>query len=595
MRQITAKAIEPPMARIYTDKKDKDRRKRGCSVPVPHPCPSVKSVVEFGFPLGVAVKWLANSPLVGQIVYATNGITRMTTSKTFDDLNRLTGISSAPSGARLLPSGSIRFHDRFNYAYDAAGNLLTRQRPPIGNNKVAYTLNSLNQITNSLLGGQGIYGWTPEITVSGSTTTPANTVTVNGQAGTLFADNSFAQSGFVVTNGLNSFTAMAANTQGLCSTNTSVVTVNITNSGYAYDLNGNLLTDGTRCFAYDDENELISVWATNVWRNDFVYDGKLRRRIERDFTWLGGAWAQTNEIHFIYDGNLVVQERNTNNQPVVEYTRGKDLSGSFQGAGGIGGLLARSQDSLPPTPFYMAHSYYHADGNGNVTMLINASQTMAAKYLYDAFGNTLAQSGYLAAANTYRFSSKEWNANSGLYYYLYRFYDPNLQRWPNRDPLGEPGFEVLRSGRLDLLGDGPNLYVFVKDNPVNQTDPLGLDGEATFGMDPTLLMDEEELAAYRAQCAKCALLRAAVVAAKAGVGALGGVKSGDSCAVLKAKTAAWLALAVARTKENQICFGGGNPTHQEEAAKAWKQVGEGISLQTEKGCVGSPTGGGGER
>jgi hypothetical protein len=221
----------------------------------------------------------------------------------------------------------------------------------------------------------------------------------------------------VVTNGLNSFTAIAANTQGLCSTNTSVVTVNITNSGYAYDLNGNLLTDGTRCFAYDDENELISVWATNVWRNDFVYDGKLRRRIERDFTWSGGAWAQTNEIHFIYDGNLVVQERNTNNQPVVEYTRGKDLSGSFQGAGGIGGLLARSQDSLPPTPFYMAHSYYHADGNGNVTMLINASQTMAAKYLYDAFGNTLAQSGYLAAANTYRFSSKEWNANSGLYYY----------------------------------------------------------------------------------------------------------------------------------------------------------------------------------
>jgi len=156
----------------------------------------------------------------------------------------------------------------------------------------------------------------------------------------------------------------------------------------------------------------------------------------------------------------VVQERNTNNQPVVEYTRGKDLSGSFQGAGGIGGLLARSQDSLPPTPFYMAHSYYHADGNGNVTMLINASQTMAAKYLYDAFGNTLAQSGYLAAANTYRFSSKEWNANSGLYYYLYRFYDPNLQRWLNWDPLGEEG--------------GLSLYGFVGNDPINDLDAFGL-------------------------------------------------------------------------------------------------------------------------
>jgi RHS repeat-associated protein len=130
----------------------------------------------------------------------------------------------------------------------------------------------------------------------------------------------------------------------------------------------------------------------------------------------------------------------------------------------------------------MAHSYYHADGNGNVTMLINAGQTVAAKYLYDAFGNTLAQSGYLAAANTYRFSSKEWNANSGLYYYLYRFYDPNLQRWLNGDPIGESGFEVLRFERnksfriLSLLGrlGGNNLYEFVFNRPVGGIDALGL-------------------------------------------------------------------------------------------------------------------------
>jgi RHS repeat-associated protein len=98
-------------------------------------------------------------------------------------------------------------------------------------------------------------------------------------------------------------------------------------------------------------------------------------------------------------------------------------------------------------------------------MLINASQTMAAKYLYDAFGNTLAQSVYLAAANTYRFSSKEWNANSGLYYYLCRFYDPNLQRWVNRDPIGEKG--------------GINLYEFNLNDPTDRFDPDGL--EAVMG------------------------------------------------------------------------------------------------------------------
>jgi len=70
------------------------------------------------------------------------------------------------------------------------------------------------------------------------------------------------------------------------------------------------------------------------------------------------------------------------------------------------------------------------------------SQTLAASYRYDAFGNTLASSGALASSNTYRFSSKEFIPTAGFYYYLYRFYDPVLQRWINRDPYGEPGFEA---------------------------------------------------------------------------------------------------------------------------------------------------------
>jgi RHS repeat-associated protein len=75
------------------------------------------------------------------------------------------------------------------------------------------------------------------------------------------------------------------------------------------------------------------------------------------------------------------------------------------------------------------------------------------------FGNTLAKCGLLADVNNYRFSSKEWNGNSGLYYYLHRFYDPNLQRWVNRDPVEEYG--------------GVNLYEFVMDNPTTEMDPLG--------------------------------------------------------------------------------------------------------------------------
>ena len=62
---------------------------------------------------------------------------------------------------------------------------------------------------------------------------------------------------------------------------------------------------------------------------------------------------------------------------------------------------------------------------------------MVASYRYDPFGTIISKSGSLADANLYRFSSKEFHVNSGKYYYGFRFYDPQLQRWINRDPFGE--------------------------------------------------------------------------------------------------------------------------------------------------------------
>jgi RHS repeat-associated protein len=111
---------------------------------------------------------------------------------------------------------------------------------------------------------------------------------------------------------------------------------------------------------------------------------------------------------------------------------------------------------------------------------------VVANYRYDPFGNTLLQSGTLADANVYRFSSKEVHTNSLMYYYGYRFYDPVLQRWLNRDPLGEPGFELIRhlsTGRggpipLSLgaeLIPGLNLYWYVGNRPSSYTDPFGLE------------------------------------------------------------------------------------------------------------------------
>src|SRR5439155_859179 len=59
---------------------------------------------------------------------------------------------------------------------------------------------------------------------------------------------------------------------------------------FAYDLNGNLLSDGQRAFDYDDENELIRVTVTNRWKSEFTYDGGMRRRIRKEYGWQFGSW-----------------------------------------------------------------------------------------------------------------------------------------------------------------------------------------------------------------------------------------------------------------------------------------------------------------
>jgi RHS repeat-associated protein len=130
-------------------------------------------------------------------------------------------------------------------------------------------------------------------------------------------------------------------------------------------------------------------------------------------------------------------------------------------SGGVGGLLAVHTSPLPlgegqgegrtVFPFY--------DANGNITEYVDVSGTIRAHYTFDAFGNTIAQSGDLASIFSHRFSTKYADDETGLYYYGYRYYSPELGRWINRDPIKEEG--------------GINLYSFV-NNQIHIYDVLGL-------------------------------------------------------------------------------------------------------------------------
>jgi RHS repeat-associated protein len=213
-------------------------------------------------------------------------------------------------------------------------------------------------------------------------------------------------------------------------------------------------------YEFDDENQLVSVTQGSDRRTTFVYDGKRRRRVTREEIKGSSGWVLASETRYVYDGMRVIQERNINGVPMVAYTRGPDLSGTLEGAGGIGGLLARSEWDGSA---WSRHAFYHSDGVGNVTALAvpNGNDiALVGSYRYDPFGRLIGTPTGLAAINTQRYSSKDWHNPSGFYYFGYRFYDPATQRWLNRDPIAEEG--------------GVNLYGYVENDPINFIDPLGL-------------------------------------------------------------------------------------------------------------------------
>ena len=79
----------------------------------------------------------------------------------------------------------------------------------------------------------------------------------------------------------------------------------------------------------------------------------------------------------------------------------------------------------------------------------------------DPFGNIIRQTGDAADDNPFRFSTKYHDDETGLVYYGFRYYDPELGRWLSRDPLEEEG--------------GLNLYGFVGNEPIGRWDALGLE------------------------------------------------------------------------------------------------------------------------
>ena len=242
-------------------------------------------------------------------------------------------------------------------------------------------------------------------------------------------------------------------------------------TSFTYTPDGGLSFNGTWSYAYDAEDQLLSVTSASLTNGAIrvlnTYDYR-RRRISKTVQRLHSSitpppsppvgiheWETQGTHTFVWDGNNIVLEKvefANGTTRTFEYFWGADKSGTEQGAGGVEGLLAVSMDGVFYLPCY--------DPYGNIILYVSETGSIAAQYTYDPYGNIIESSGPLADVFSFGFSTKYHDRETGMVGYQQRVYLPDLGRWLNRDPIEEEG--------------GVNLYGFCENRPHADLDSLGL-------------------------------------------------------------------------------------------------------------------------
>jgi RHS repeat-associated protein len=198
---------------------------------------------------------------------------------------------------------------------------------------------------------------------------------------------------------------------------------------WSYDANGNLASDGLISYAWNARGQLAGL--NGATTASFAYDAMGRRR----------ARTTSGTTIYLYDGVNAAQELVGGSSTATTLTGGIDEA--FQRTEGAAARAVLS------------------DALGSTVALVDGSGTVQTQYTYDPFGATSTSGS--ASSNPAQYTGRE-NDGSGLYYYRARYYASNAARFISEDPAGFAG--------------GINPYTYVKNNPVNFVDPMGLQGKS---------------------------------------------------------------------------------------------------------------------
>jgi RHS repeat-associated protein len=391
----------------------------------------------------------------------------------YDNMGRLIGTNTQYA---FLPGHNFQN----SYSYDAASNRTGLTAPDGSTNTYQYdTLNRLATLTNSLTGQFG-FGYDAlsrrtQLTRPNGISTNyhydpvSHLLSVLHQTGSTTLDGAsysydYAGNRTSKTNYLNGITSnygydaiyellqvtkggsttesysydavgnrLSSSGVPLYSYNTSNELTSNSSGSYTYDNNGNTLTDASgKSYTWDFENRLVQAVVPGTGTVAFKYDPFGRRIYKSSPTYTG---------IFAYDGDNLTETTNGSGVKIASYTQTKNIDEP----------LAELQGSTS--------DYYEADGLGSTTSLSSSAGSIANTYVYDSFGNVTSFTGTLT--NPFQYTGREFDPETGIYEYRYRYYDPNAGRFTSEDPIRFRG--------------GIDFYEYVFDNPLLWTDPRGLD------------------------------------------------------------------------------------------------------------------------
>ncbi len=224
--------------------------------------------------------------------------------------------------------------------------------------------------------------------------------------------------------------------------------------GFVYDANGNLIRKGTSFTVTGDGIELKEEGEYWEYRYDLLNrltevkkNGSIVARYWYDETGLRVKKESGNgTIYYVFnlEGQVLYEEEE--NQGYVEYIY--LLGRHFARVDGYRTAITEERTTY----------FYHTDHLGSTVLVTDETGATVWSTEYTPFGSTTFEEGKLKRA--VKFTGKDLDEDTGLYYFNARWYDQSIGRFISEDPAADP--------------NNPNLYTYGKNNPLRFLDPTGL-------------------------------------------------------------------------------------------------------------------------